>query len=327
MRRAPNQFSRRDFFRTLAVGSAGLKLSPHSRAESTVSDCPEFVIGLVADVQYAHAPSSGTRHYRQSLSKLEECVHKLNGKAVAFTIQLGDFIDRDWASFDRVLAIYNRLQMPHYHVLGNHDFQVEKEDKRRVFKKLGLEQGYYDFTHRSWRVVVLDGNDVGFVANTKDARRYTEEGAAIDPARYREAAAWVESLKRQNLPNAHPYNGAIGRVQLAWLNWTLAKATQAGERVIVCCHFPVVPTPFALNLWNDLEVIQTLETHDCVAAYLCGHHHEGNYAFRNGIHYLTLPGMVETADTNAYGLLEVYPDRLQLNGYGRVPSRIMRLGQ
>jgi hypothetical protein len=37
----------------------------------------------------------------------------------------GDFIDRDFESFDVVGPIFNKLRMPKYHVLGKHDFSVE----------------------------------------------------------------------------------------------------------------------------------------------------------------------------------------------------------
>jgi len=29
--------------------------------------------------------------------------------------------------------------------------------------------------------------------------------------------------------------------------------------------------------------------------------------------------------TNAYGIVDVYSDRLEINGYGRVPSRVLQV--
>ena len=65
-----------------------------------------------------------------------EHYNKLN---LSFVVHLGDFIDRDFESFDKVVPIYNRLKAPHYHVLGNHDFEVADDKKALVPTKLGLK--------------------------------------------------------------------------------------------------------------------------------------------------------------------------------------------
>lgn len=57
-------------------------------------------------------------------------------------MHLGDFIDRDWKSFDVVVPIYDQLKAPHYHVLGNHDFSVAENKKVEVPKRLGLTSRY-----------------------------------------------------------------------------------------------------------------------------------------------------------------------------------------
>ena len=48
-------------------------------------------------------------------------VKELNTHDLKFVIHLGDFIDRDYDSFDKVLPIYQTLKMPAYHASGNHD--------------------------------------------------------------------------------------------------------------------------------------------------------------------------------------------------------------
>ena len=60
-------------------------------------------------------------------------------------------------------------------------------------------------------------------------------------------------------------------------------------------------------------------------AWFAGHYHKGGYTLENGIHHVTVPGMVEApADKNAYGVVDVYPDRLELRGVGTVPSRTLK---
>ena len=44
-----------------------------------------------------------------------------------------------------------------------------------------------------------------------------------------------------------------------------------------------------------------------------------------GVHHVTIAGMVQAPlDSNAYGVLRVYPERLELEGFGtQVESRVM----
>ena len=62
-----------------------------------------------------------------------------------------------------------------------------------------------------------------------------------------------------------------------------------------------------------------------VAAWLNGHHHAGALGERHGIPFVTLRGMVETADATAYAVATLHADRLLLEGRGREPSRELEL--
>ena len=108
---------------------------------------PLFRFGAVADCQYCEA-TSNVRKYSLSPKKLTACVEHYNKMELSFVVHLGDFIDRDFSSFDKVVPIYNQLKAPHYHVLGNHDFSVADDKKALAPAKLGLKQRYYDFTRK-----------------------------------------------------------------------------------------------------------------------------------------------------------------------------------
>lgn len=279
---------------------------PVEGAEAGQHDA-SFVFGLIADCQYCPDPGEGVRKYALSLSKLEKCVARFNAERVDFVVHLGDFIDRDFANFDVVKPVFARLEMPRYQVLGNHDYAVADARKADVPAKLGMPARYYDFVFGGWRFVVLDGNDISFLANRADSPEYGR------------AAAYYE---RRHLQSPR-WNGALGPAQLAWLERVLEEASRERQQVIVCCHFPIYPeNPH--NLWNAAEVRALLERHPCVAAYLCGHNHAGNYAARSGIHYLTFKGMVDTEET-AYAVVRVRSHRLEVNGFGREPDRILPL--
>ncbi len=291
----------------LVLGFAGYGGSSDGDEESRLS------FGLLSDVQYCDRAPAGSRFYGESANKLAACVEDLNTQDLAFTIHLGDFIDAHAACLDRLLPIYEGLSMPRFHVLGNHDFQVEPELKGSIPKKLGLTTRHYDFGRAGKRFVVLDGGDLSLYAHREGSERHVL------------AAAKLAGLRAADAPNAQAWNGGIGPEQLRWLARTLADAKAAGERAIVFCHFPVYP-PGAHNLWNDSQVIAVLEASGAVVAYINGHNHAGGHAVKDGIHYLTVPGMVETEDTTAYAVVHVDDERLEVDGRGRQPDQVLVFG-
>ena len=70
----------------------------------------KFSFGVIADCQYCVAPDRGQRKYSASKEKLHQCVEHFNKEDLSFVIHLGDFIDRDFSSFDEILPIYNSLE-------------------------------------------------------------------------------------------------------------------------------------------------------------------------------------------------------------------------
>lgn len=56
---------------------------------------------------------------------------------------------------------------------------------------------------------------------------------------------------------------------------------------------------------------------------MSGHNHRGRYGEKSGIHFLTLPGMVETPAENAFAVVNILDDRLQINGWGRAKDRVL----
>ena len=265
----------------------------------------KFSFGAIADCQYCTEPNQGSTHYSLSAGKLEECIQELNTHDLKFVIHLGDFIDRNYASFDKILPIYQSLKMPAYHTLGNHDFDVAEKWKSKVPERMGMQARYYDFVLEGWRFIVLDGNDVSFHAYPKDSLKYSE----------------AEAYYKENKVRSPKWNGAVGEEQLAWMRKILEGAQEKGEKVVLYCHFPVYPAD-PHNLWNAKQIISILEEFPCVKAYINGHNHKGKYGQKDGIHYLTLKGMVET-EINAYSIISVYHDRLIISGHGRETDRTL----
>ena len=297
----------------LCVLIAGALLSTTTYATSGL-DLPQFSFAVIADVQYADKPAAGDRHYRKSLEQLRAAVVQLNQGKPAFTIQLGDFIDDGVASLDTVLAVYDRLNHPAYHVLGNHDFALPRTE---VMRKMDLESGFYHFERHGWRFVVMDATD------------HSTNGWPQGSVELVQAEATLKQLKAQGLSQAHDWNGAVGSVQLTWLGNTVAQACEADERVVVFSHMPLLEaasSPVHL-VWNAGEVLATLDRHDCVVAYFNGHAHAGGYTRRNGVHHLSFTAMLESPIENAFAVVHVYEERLEVEGVGRQPGFVLSLGE
>jgi manganese-dependent ADP-ribose/CDP-alcohol diphosphatase len=272
---------------------------------------PLFRIGLIADVQYCDCPPKNQRYYRLAPSKLVTAVADLNQEPLDFVVDLGDRIDRDWESFDRIDSIYLGLHHPLYRVLGNHDYDVADSLKPHVPTRAGVPGRYYRLAYQGWRFLFLDGNAVS---------TYAHPAASPETAA---AEAELARLEASGHPGAKPWNGGIDAPQLAWLEAELEAAKAAAEPVLLFCHFPLYPTE-QHTLWNDGTLIELLARFpQQVVAWINGHNHAGNYGHERGIHFLTVEGMLDTPDTNAFGVLEIWPDRLEVKGRGRVPDRVM----
>lgn len=112
--------------------------------------------------------------------------------------------------------------------------------------------------------------------------------------------------------------------QLAWLQAELAAAEVAGERVIVAAHHQVGqgavrPTHAA---WNWEAIQAALLASPAFRVFLAGHDHMGGYACIDNRHFITLEALLEAPEGgNAYGVVEVRPDHIQIVGTGGLTSR------
>ncbi len=270
---------------------------------------PILSIGLIADPQYKDAPASGDRNYTESLWKLREAIDSLNYYKVDFIQNLGDIIDKEWSSFDSIMPIYDRINsdIENYHLLGNHDFAVDSTQKENVLKVLSMPDFYYSYIKKNWRFVVLDGTDYAYFSNS--LHNYSQD--KID-------AYYAKTAGKKN---HYTWNSGIGEQQKAWLKDELAAAESLHQKVIIFSHLPIKPNHEA-SLWNSNEIVAILESSANVVAFINGHHHKGDYVYENGIHYITIFGMVDTM-ISSYGVLEIYKNRIILKGFGNQKNYIL----
>lgn len=272
---------------------------------------PALQIGLIADPQYADIPPVVTRHYRQSIAKLTEAIDHFNAQELDFCVNAGDTIDKVWKSFDEVLKPIAACKHKFYHVLGNHDFELPDDFKAKVPKRLGLEQRYYSITQNGFCLAMLDTNDISVYAQPANAKETTQ------------AMRVLYAYARTGVPHAQPWNGAVGPAQMKWFEDTCKKAAEAKQKVIVFAHHPIYPQ-HSRNAWNCDALLQAISRHRNIVAWINGHNHDGNFDTRDGVPFITLKGMVETPDTNAYATARVFADHIEIVGKGREPSREIR---
>ncbi len=269
---------------------------------------PLRTLGLIADLQYADKEAWNTRFYRNSLSKLAAALKAFKGMDLDACVNLGDLIDQDWKSFDPVLKLLGRSRRRFLHVLGNHDFEVAAEFKARVATRLGGRHRYREVRLGEFCVLVLDTNEVSTYAYPESSRQTAE------------ARGILARLTAAHALNAQPWNGAVGPQQLAWLERACQRAERAGQKVIILAHHPVLPdNPH--NTWNAADMLEVLARHRNIVAWFNGHNHQGAFGAYEGVPCVTFKGMVETADQNAFAVVKLYADRLELIGYGREVSR------
>jgi manganese-dependent ADP-ribose/CDP-alcohol diphosphatase len=267
--------------------------------------------GIIADTQYAEKESLDERNYRDAILRLEKCVVDFNKRELAFVIQLGDIIDGGESAakeLEMVASVFNRLKAVKYHVPGNHDFWGV--DREAVLSTLDMERAYYDFSIGRWRFVVLDTMDIAISG-----------GWPKESENYCEGEKLLAELTEKGAVNAVDWNGGIGEAQKTWLGKVLSEAQGQGQKAIVFGHVPLLPADDVHNLWNSKEIVNIFESYGCVSAYFCGHRHGGGYFEQKGIHYITVEGMVEAGEENAYGVVRLCGNRLEIKGTGEVLSR------
>jgi predicted phosphodiesterase len=298
--------TRRVFLKSTVASLAGLTLLPLSCSLNSASSAKLHRVrfGIVTDCHYADANTLGTRYYRESLDKLNECVSLMNSERVDFLIELGDIKDQNSPPVEQktlsylqaIEKVFQRFNGSTYHVLGNHDMDsISKIQFMTHVENTNIKSGssYYSFDLNSLRCIVLDAN-------------YRADGTDYDHGNF----DWTDA----NIPTE----------ELDWLREDLAAAPGP---VIVFIH-QLLDGTGSVYVNNAADVRQILQSSGKVLAIFQGHHHSGSYSNIAGIHYYTLKALVEGSGTenNSYAIAEVHPDNsITITGYRKAVSRQLTL--
>ncbi|KMS95336.1 hypothetical protein BVRB_009180 [Beta vulgaris subsp. vulgaris] len=302
---------------------------------------PLFSFGVISDVQYADIPDGRSflgvpRYYRHSILVLQRAVQKWNNlQHLSFAVNFGDIVDgfcpkdQSLDAVKKVASKFEEFNSPVYHMIGNHCLYNLSRGNLLPLLKIPShnDSAYYDFSPiPGYRLVVLDGYDISAIGWPQDHPNSVEALRSLkekNPNSDKNSPVGLEGLERRFLM----FNGAVGKKQLEWLDDVLQNATELKQRVIICCHLPLDPgasTSEAL-LWNYDDVMDIVHKYKCVKVCLAGHEHKGGYSIdSHGVHHRVLEAALECPpNSDAFGYIDVYEDRVSLVGFDRMKSTDM----
>lgn len=195
---------------------------------------------------------------------LKQTVKSINKeKDVEFVVFTGDNLDSPKEAYlPEFVNIINKLDVPYYLVIGNHD----------VFKNNGLSKAHY-------LEIVKDNNC--FYKYKKPNYVFKENGFVFI----------VLDGAKEVIP------GAIGYYKddtLKWLEKQLKKYSKSP--VIIFQHFPIVtakerPTH---TVYQKEKYFDILDRHNNVVSIIAGHLHVNSEIMKNGVYHITSPTLLST---------------------------------
>ncbi|KAM4525385.1 manganese-dependent ADP-ribose/CDP-alcohol diphosphatase [Odontesthes bonariensis] len=308
---------------------------------------PLFTFGVISDIQYADIDDgynytrTKKRYYRSSLQLLKNAQKTWSQSAVKpdFILQLGDIIDgfnkshdASERALDTVMREFSSSPVKVHHVWGNHEFY---NFSRSALLRSGLNSSgapacsdvyAYQFSpFPGFTFVVLDAYDVSLLGREESSEQYKDAMNMIKLHNKNDDLNCPPAS--EDLGRFAMFNGGFSKNQLDWLDSVLSAADEKHDRVTIVSHLPIHPdsTDSICLAWNFSELLAIISSHSSVVCYMAGHTHTGGYCQDKdtGVHHLTLDGVIETPpDSDAFGTVSVYSDRMVLKGNGRVEDRV-----
>lgn len=233
-------------------------------SSGNVASKPLITFGIVSDIQYADFDNgtdfskTSERYFRNSLNLVKKAIEdwKCSHCPLSFVIQLGDLIDgrnkrmgskeESKKALDTVLGIFQNLQVPVYHVLGNHElynfnrsFYLHSpvNSALSVNAQSVTNQFYYSFSpHPKLRFIAVDSYEVSVLGYSDDLENenYLKAKELLHQHNSNEnSTSGLRGFEKRWTS----YNGGISHKQLQWLIETLRKAQSQEQNVIIICKF------------------------------------------------------------------------------------------
>ena len=208
------------------------------------------------------------RKVEYKVKVLEETVKDINKlNNVSFVVFTGDNVNNpipeDVAAF---IKIVNKLKVPYYLVIGNHDVAKSKNLSKERYNEIVRENNLFWF-HRKWNYTF---KKKGYTFIVVDGAKEVIPGPA----------------------------GYYRTDTLAWLDKQLTK--NAKNPVIIFQHYPILDTPElgssrlkTHRTYQPEKYFEVLEKHNNVLAILSGHFHENSEIMKDGIYHISSPTLLK----------------------------------
>lgn len=248
------KMKRRNFLSKAALGTGALILPDTLLSFSASESIPKkekLTFGIVADVHH------GLMY--DTYQRMEKFIEAASERKVDFIVQLGDFCFAEAKARD-FLKLWNQFDGPKYHVLGNHDMDLNSKAEAMDF--WGMPGKYYSFDFKGLHFIVLDANYL------------YQDGKFTD---YNNANFYVNSQNRTFINDEQ-------------IEWFAADLEETKLPTIVFSHQSLWHYQWGVK--NRLIIQKHLEKHQKkVICCLNGHNHIDFHHQLNGINYLEVNSM------------------------------------
>lgn len=193
---------------------------------------------------------------------LKETVKSINNeKGLSFAVFTGDNIDSPKAEYvPEFIRIINKLNIPYYIVIGNHD----------VFRNNGLSKAHYlelirenNFLYRYKKPNYVFKKN-GFVFIVVDGAKEVVPGS----------------------------NGYYKEDTLKWLDKQLKK--HKNDKVVIFQHFPLIAdrTVQSHEVYQKEKYLELIDKYNNIISIIAGHLHTNSEIMRNGVYHITSPTLL-----------------------------------
>lgn len=254
---------------------------------------PKLCIGLVTDLHYADKPPAGSRHYRESLAKLDAAAVQFQKDQISVLVELGDLIDaadtveKEQNYLKTINEKFSKICKNRHYVIGNHCVDTLK--KEEFLAGVGQEKTYYSFDQEGIHFIVLDSC-------------FRSDGVAYERKNFQ----WTDA----NIPQA----------ELEWLKEDL----KSNDKPVIVFAHQRLDVSNNHGVKNNKQIRNLLESSGNVIAVFQGHSHKNDLNTIGGIHYCTLVAMVEGKGliNNGFSTLNIDEQgNVQLTGFEKQQSR------
>lgn len=286
----PTNLTRRRFLQngSLVILGTGLGASQAASylAEEPIGK-PIVRVGLVTDLHYADKDPAGSRHYRETLAKLEEAARQFEKDKPDHIVELGDLIDsadsvdKEKVHLKRINRVFANLPGEKHYVLGNHC--VHTLTKAEFLEGVGQKVSFNSFDTQGFHFVILDAC-------------FRADGTPYG----RKNFEWTDTF--------------IPDEQVEWLKADLREAK--GQAVVFVHQRLDVHNQHGVK--NAALVRKVLEDSGKVLAVFQGHSHKNDLKEINGIPYCVHQAMVEGSgeENNGYSMMDLFADgTIRVSGF------------